>query len=106
MKSVVYFASKLAVSETIFPRIVGASIAKEACDILKEEFQGSDRTRAMRLLNLRRDLANLKMKEAEFVKNFVFRLMEIVNQMKIYGEKFEDKHIVEKVLISLNEKFD
>ncbi|GAV79676.1 UBN2 domain-containing protein, partial [Cephalotus follicularis] len=79
--------------------------AKEAWEILKEEFQGSDRIRVIRLLNLRRDLANLKMKKSENVNDFVFGVMKIVNKMKIYGEKFEDKEIVEKVLISLIEKF-
>ncbi|GAV66773.1 UBN2 domain-containing protein [Cephalotus follicularis] len=95
-----------AVTESLFPRIVGATTAKEAWDTLKEEFQGSKRTRAIRLLHLRREFANLKMKASESVKDFVSRLMEIVNQMKIYGEKFTDQVIVEKVLISLTENFD
>ncbi|GAV90155.1 UBN2 domain-containing protein, partial [Cephalotus follicularis] len=50
------------VSKVIFPR------AKEAREILEQGYQGSDRTRAIRLLNLRRDLANLKMKESEKCK--------------------------------------
>ncbi|GAV80880.1 UBN2 domain-containing protein, partial [Cephalotus follicularis] len=94
------------VTETIFTRIVGVSTAKEAWDILKEEFQGSDRTRAIRLMHLRRDFANLKMKESESIKDFVSRLMEVVNQMKIYGEVFTDKAVVETVLIILTKKFD
>ncbi|GAV84625.1 UBN2 domain-containing protein [Cephalotus follicularis] len=95
-----------AVIETIFPRIIGVSMAKEAWDILKEEFYGYDRTRAIRLLHLRRDFANLKMKESKSIKDFVSKLMEVVNQMKIYGEVFIDKAVVEKVLINLTEKFD
>ncbi|GAV90345.1 UBN2 domain-containing protein [Cephalotus follicularis] len=67
------------VSETIFPRIFGVSTAKEAWDLLKEEFQGSNRTRAIRLLHLKRDFAILAMKEAETVKVFLSRIMEIVN---------------------------
>ena len=32
--------------------------------------------------------------------------MELVNQMKSYGEEISDKRIVEKLLISLPSKFD
>ncbi|GAV58398.1 UBN2 domain-containing protein [Cephalotus follicularis] len=52
-----------AVSDTIFSIIVGSSTAKESWDSLKKEFQGSERTRSIRLLHLRRKLVNLKMKE-------------------------------------------
>ncbi|GAV87267.1 UBN2 domain-containing protein, partial [Cephalotus follicularis] len=90
----------------LFPRIIGTNTVKEAWDTLKEEFQGSERTRAIRLLHLRIEYANLKMKASESVKDFVSRLMEIVNQMKIYGKKFTDQIVVEKVLISLTENFD
>ncbi|GAV67568.1 UBN2 domain-containing protein [Cephalotus follicularis] len=89
------------VTESIFPKVVGASTAKEAWNTFKEEFQVSERTRVIRLLHLRSEFANLSMKAFESVKDFVSRLMEIVNQMKIYGEKFTDEVDVEKVLISL-----
>ncbi|GAV75466.1 UBN2 domain-containing protein, partial [Cephalotus follicularis] len=95
-----------AVALSIFPRIVAASIAKQAWDILQEEFQGSVRVRTIRLLNFRRDFENLKMKDNESVKEYVSRLMGVVNQMKIYGEMLTDQKIVEKVLISLPDKFD
>ncbi|KAF2307111.1 hypothetical protein GH714_024893 [Hevea brasiliensis] len=40
-----------AISDSIFPRIVGAQIAEEAWDKLKEEFQGSERVAEARLEN-------------------------------------------------------
>ena len=45
----------------------------------------------------------MKMKENEILNEFSFRL---VNQMKSYGEEISDKRIVEKLLISLPNKFD
>ena len=45
----------------------------------------------------------MKMKENEILNEFSFRL---VNQMKPYGEEISDKRIVEKLLISLPNKFD
>ncbi|XP_040960284.1 uncharacterized protein [Gossypium hirsutum] len=40
---------------------------KQAWDKLKEEFQGTERTRQQQLLNLRRDFENLKMKEEKII---------------------------------------
>ncbi|GAV92250.1 DUF4219 domain-containing protein/UBN2 domain-containing protein, partial [Cephalotus follicularis] len=80
-----------AVPKSIFPRIMASATAKEAWDTLQDEFQGSERVRAIRLLNFRRDYENLKMKDNETVKDYVLRLMELVNQMRIYGEKISDQ---------------
>ncbi|GAV80729.1 UBN2 domain-containing protein [Cephalotus follicularis] len=94
------------VAATIFPRIVGASTAKEAWDTLQEEFQGSDSVRAIKLLNFRREFELLKMKDGDAVKDYVSKLIETVNQMRIIGEKIPHQNIIEKVLISLPERFD
>ena len=46
------------------------------------------------------------MKENETLNEFSSKFMELVNQMKSYGEEISDKRIVEKLLISLPDKFD
>ena len=46
------------------------------------------------------------MKENENLNEFSSIFMELVNQMKSYGEEISDKRIVEKLLISLPDKFD
>jgi hypothetical protein len=94
------------VSKNIFPMIMGAIGAKEACDILHEEFQGDKKVRAIKLQTLIREFENIRMKENESVKNYSTRFLELVNQMKSYGEDMTDRRIVEKILISLPEKFD
>ncbi|KAA8526403.1 hypothetical protein F0562_008394 [Nyssa sinensis] len=48
----------------------------------------------------------MKMKENETLNDFSTRFSELVNQMKTYGEDISDARIVEKILISLPEKFD
>jgi hypothetical protein len=94
------------ISETIFPRIMGATRVKEAWAILQEEFQEDKKVRAIKLQTLRKDFENMKMKENESVKDYSTRFLELVNQMKAYGEDMIDHRIVEKTLISLHEKFD
>ncbi|RVW92695.1 hypothetical protein CK203_041546 [Vitis vinifera] len=75
-----------------------ASKAKEAWDILQQEFQGDKRTRSVKLQALRRELENMKMKENETLNEFSSKFMELVNQMKSYGEEISDKRIVEKTV--------
>ena len=95
-----------AVSDTIFPRIAGAISAKNAWEILQEEFKGNEKVRLIKLQALRRDFENAKMKESETAKNYYSRVKEIVNQMIVYGENILVKRIVEKLLICVTEKFD
>jgi len=46
------------------------------------------------------------MKEEENIHQFMTRVMGVVNQLRIHGEKIEDQKIVEKVLRSLPKKFE
>ncbi|XP_022887542.1 uncharacterized protein LOC111403317 [Olea europaea var. sylvestris] len=97
---------QFAVSDEIFTRIITCETAKEAWDKLQEEFRENARTRQMQVLNLRREYESLKMKEAETVKEFYDRLMKVVNKIRLLEDDLPDRIIVEKVLISLPEKFE
>ncbi|XP_058732707.1 uncharacterized protein LOC131604272 [Vicia villosa] len=100
------FTLQQAVTDAIFPRIMGAKSAKDAWNTLKEEFQGSDKVRAVKLQSLRRDFELLKMKDIETVKDYYSKVKEIVNQMRAFGDDILDKKIVEKILITMPPKFD
>ena len=95
-----------AMSESIFPRIMGAKSAKEAWSILKEEFQGSEKVRLIKLQTLRREFELLNMKDSETIKDYYSKIKGIINQMRAYGENILDKRIVEKILISISRKYD
>ena len=56
------------VFDIIFVRIMTSEAIKKACDKLKEEFYGNDKTRQMQVINLRREFKVLKMEEDETVK--------------------------------------
>lgn len=95
------------VLESIFSRIVAAKLAKEVWTTLQNEFKRSDKARNIKLQTLRRDFENLRMKDNETVKkDYSSRMLELVNQMKLYGEILEDQRIVEKVLRTMPERFD
>ncbi|XP_073120811.1 uncharacterized protein [Henckelia pumila] len=94
------------VNRSIFPRIMGAKNCKKAWDILKMEFQGSEKVISIKLQSLRRDFDNLAMKDNKDIRTFISRVFEIINQIKSYGDTVEDKKIVEKFLRSLPQKFE
>ncbi|KAK2990949.1 hypothetical protein RJ640_013976 [Escallonia rubra] len=94
------------VTDPIFPRIMRVESAKEAWETLRNEFQSDDKVRAIKLQSLRKDLENMKMKEDETLKDYSSRFLELINQMKTHGEDISNQRIVEKILISLPEKFD
>ncbi|KAG8482698.1 hypothetical protein CXB51_024274 [Gossypium anomalum] len=94
------------VSDVIFTRIMACETPKQAWDKLKEEFQGTERTRQQQLLNLRREFENLKMKEEETVKKYSDRIMAVVNSIRLLGEQFDEARMVEKVLSTLPERYE
>ncbi|CAN0856784.1 Retrovirus-related Pol polyprotein from transposon TNT 1-94 [Linum grandiflorum] len=104
MKAITFIHAS--VSESIFPRIVAATTAKEVWTILEKEFKSTEKARVIKLQTLRRDFENLNMKDDETVKDYSTRVAEVTNQMKLYGEDITDQRIVEKMLRSLPEKFD
>ncbi|XP_031247380.1 uncharacterized protein LOC116105100 [Pistacia vera] len=95
-----------AVSEALFTKIMNLKSAFEIWQYLREEFQGNARTRSTQVLNLIREFELQKMKESETVKEYVDRLLSIVNRVKLLGEQFSDRKIVEKILGTLLEKLE
>ncbi|KAF2297899.1 hypothetical protein GH714_004897 [Hevea brasiliensis] len=63
---------------------------KEAWDKIKEEFQGTEKTKQMKLLTLKIEYENLMMKETESIKDYTSRLMEV---QKRSAKTIEDKSL-------------
>ena len=71
------FTLQQAVTDPIFPRIMGAKTTKEAWNTLQEEFQRSVKVCVIKLQSLRRDFELLKMKETETVKDYYSKVKEL-----------------------------
>ncbi|XP_014511424.1 uncharacterized protein LOC106770111 [Vigna radiata var. radiata] len=95
-----------AVSPTIFTRIMTLNSAKAIWDYLKEEYDGDDRIKGMQVLNLIRDFELQKMKESETITEYSKRLLNIANKVRLLGFEFKDSRIVEKVLVTVLERFE
>lgn len=46
------------------------------------------------------------MKDTESVKDYFGRLMDVVNQVRLLGETFMDENVVEKIMVSVPQKFE
>ncbi|KAI4338344.1 hypothetical protein L6164_016683 [Bauhinia variegata] len=77
---------------------------KEAWDKLKQMLSGSERTRHMEILNLKREFEVLRMNDDKSIKAYADRFMEIINKIRLLGVDLSDERIVEKVLVSLPER--
>ncbi|XP_022925452.1 disease resistance protein RGA2-like [Cucurbita moschata] len=80
-------------------------MAKEIWDYLKAEYEGDERICGMKVLNLIRDFKLQKMKESELVKEYFDRLLSVANKVRLLGYVLGDSKIVEKLLVTVLEKF-
>ncbi|PKI72990.1 hypothetical protein CRG98_006690 [Punica granatum] len=64
----------VAVSQTIFTRIMECDSAKDIWDFVKAEYEGDEKVRGMKVLNLMREFEREQMKESESVKEYSDRL--------------------------------
>ncbi|KAL0416080.1 UNVERIFIED_CONTAM: Retrovirus-related Pol polyprotein from transposon TNT 1-94 [Sesamum latifolium] len=95
-----------ALSDVIFTRIMACETPKEVWDKLRDEFEGSERVKMVKLLTLKREFEMLRMKDGETVKEYSSKLLDIVNKIRLLGEDFSNLKVVEKMLISLPTRFE
>ncbi|XP_009592715.1 uncharacterized protein [Nicotiana tomentosiformis] len=94
------------VADSIFSKIIACETSKEAWKTLKQEYQGSERARQNQILNLKRDFESLIMQDDETIAKYSNRISLIVNKIRLLGENFKDDRIVEKILVTILEKFE
>ncbi|XP_022929937.1 uncharacterized protein LOC111436393 [Cucurbita moschata] len=96
----------VAISQMIFMRIMSLKTAKKIWNYLKAEYEEDERIRGMKALNLIRDFELQKIKKSESVKEYSDRLLSIANKVRLLGSVLNDSRIVEKLLVTVLEKFE
>ena len=94
------------VSPEIFIKIMTLKSAFETWNFLKTEYEGDERIKGMQVLNLVREFEMQKMKESEIIKEYANKLLTIVNNVRLLGFEFSDSRIVQKILVTIPERFD
>ena len=72
---------------------------------MKKEYAGDDRIRGMQSLNLIREFEPQRMKDSETIKEYSDKLLGIVNKVRLLGINFSDCRIVEKILVTVPERY-
>ncbi|KAI5345401.1 hypothetical protein L3X38_013278 [Prunus dulcis] len=75
------------VDEAIFERISSCTTSKQAWDTLFASYKGEEKVKMARLQTLRGEFDMLRMKESESVEDYFNRIISLVNQLRINGEK-------------------
>ncbi|XP_052209274.1 uncharacterized protein LOC127812785 [Diospyros lotus] len=96
----------VAVSPNIFTKIMNLSSAKAIWDHLKEEYKGNERVKNMQVLNLIREFEMQRMNESETVKEYTDILLSLANKVRLLGKDFPDQRIIEKILVTLPERYE
>ncbi|KAI5348276.1 hypothetical protein L3X38_001163 [Prunus dulcis] len=94
-----------ALTDELFPRIRNEKTAKVAWEILRSEFRGDKKVRAVKLQPIRADFKYLRMNDVESLDDYLARFFETVNNLKSLGEDVIEKRIVQKLLMSLSRRY-
>ena len=95
-----------AVSAAIFTRVMSLKTAKDVRDYPKDEYAGDERIRGMQVLNLIREFQMQSMKKSETIKEYSDKLLSIANRVRLLGTTFTDSRIVEKILVTVPERYE
>ncbi|KAK2971341.1 hypothetical protein RJ640_026058 [Escallonia rubra] len=83
-----------------------ATTAKKAWDTLENAFKGIDKVKKVRIQSLQGEFESLQTKDSETIFDYISRVLSVVNQLERNGEEMGDSWVVEKILRSLDPKFD
>ncbi|XP_073219922.1 uncharacterized protein [Cicer arietinum] len=89
-----------------FEMISKESTSKEAWEILIKYYTGGEKAKKMKFQMLRRQYELLQMEEDEVVADYFNRVQVVVNQMRTNGESLTEVVIIEKILITLTQRYD
>ncbi|XP_056172364.1 uncharacterized protein LOC130139435 [Syzygium oleosum] len=95
-----------ALDDSILEKVSNPFTSKEAWEILYNTHQGVQKVQKIFLQTLRGEFEAIRMEESELIADYFTRVLGIVNQMKRNGEDVEDVCVVEKILLSLDKKYD
>ncbi|XP_059626420.1 uncharacterized protein LOC132269287 [Cornus florida] len=101
-KHVIYCALK----QQEFTRVKNCKSVKEIWDSLQAAHEGSTviKENKIQLYNVQYEAC--KMEEKETVAEYLFRINDIVNNMKSLGEDIKDSDVCKKILRSLTPRFN
>ncbi|XP_038887737.1 uncharacterized protein LOC120077785 [Benincasa hispida] len=80
--------------------------AKEICEFLKSEYEGDERIKSMKVLNFVREFERMKMKDSESIKEYLDKLIGIVNKARALRTNLSDNRLVQNILVSVPKRYE
>ena len=77
-----------------FVKVMHCTSTREIWDKLKNVYEGDGKVKGANLQTYKRQFEDLTMKEDEYLVAYFLQVDEIVNAMRILGEKFENLALV------------
>jgi len=74
--------------------------------MLNKTYSGVERTKSVRLQTLRGDFEKLNKESNETVSDYFTKVISLVHQMRRNGENIDHVRVMEKILRSIDLKFD
>ena len=92
--------------DTTFEIIASVKSSKEIWEILHKTHKGADKVKKIRRQTLRGKFEVLRMKSSESIADYYAWVKTVANQLRRNGEDLKDERISEKILRSLDPKFN
>jgi hypothetical protein len=93
-------------AEAKFVKVIHLDYAKGMWDKLISSYEGNEKVKDAKIQTYRLKFEQLKMNEDETVNKYFLRFEELANSMKGLGETIGDACLVQKILISLPNRFN
>ncbi|CAM8997789.1 unnamed protein product [Rhodiola kirilowii] len=93
------------VDENVFKLIANYEIVKEAWDILRTAYEGTDKVRHSRMPMVTTKFEDLRMKEDETIPEYNVGVLDLSNKAAALGKPIDDERMERKVLRSLPPRF-
>jgi hypothetical protein len=93
-------------AEAEFVKVMHLGTAKEMRDKLVRSYEGNEKVKDAKIQTYRIQFEQLKMKEDEIVGKYFPTIEEMVNAMKSIGETIGESSLVQKILRSLQDRFN
>jgi len=94
------------VDESAFEKIANATTFKKVREILQNFYKGAERVKKIWLHTPQKEFESLEMKIKESISDYFKRIQYVVNQLQRNGDTIEDVRVNEKILWSLDAKYD
>jgi hypothetical protein len=91
---------------SVYVKVMHCDSTKDIWDKLQNIYEGDAKVKGARLQNYKAKFEQLNMKEDEDIAAYFLQGDEIVNSIKLLGEEIKEPVIFQKILRSLQMRFD